>query len=224
MAETPHNTPRSASSRAAKSVDALSEKGRRTRSRLIDAARQVFERIGFVDARVADIVAEAGAAHGTFYTYFAAKDDIFLAVIEAQQEEIESAAREIDDRHSRTTREAIEASNRAYIEGYAKHSRLMASWVEATVMHKELRDLLEELTLFNIERTERALRRMRESGEIPETVDPWYAARALNSMMTHYSIRLFKDGPEGIDIDTAVRTATELWCQGIGLRTSPEST
>src|SRR5688500_10413505 len=43
------------------------ERGRRMRARLLAAAREVFERDGFLDARVTDISAAAGVAHGSFY-------------------------------------------------------------------------------------------------------------------------------------------------------------
>jgi AcrR family transcriptional regulator len=58
-------------------------KGHTRRVELLLAARRVFERKGFVDARVADIVEEARVAQGTFYTYFDDKDAIFQEVARA---------------------------------------------------------------------------------------------------------------------------------------------
>ena len=43
-----------------------SARGARTRQTLVEAARRVFERDGFLDARITDITAEAGVAAGTF--------------------------------------------------------------------------------------------------------------------------------------------------------------
>ena len=48
----------------------------RTRQKLLDAARVVFERDGFHDARLADIVQEAQVATGTFYNYYNSKEEI----------------------------------------------------------------------------------------------------------------------------------------------------
>src|SRR3712207_9192637 len=56
------------------------ERGRRMRARLLAAAREVFERDGFLAARVTDISAAAGAAHGSFYTYFGSKTAVFRAL------------------------------------------------------------------------------------------------------------------------------------------------
>ncbi|MDI1290462.1 MAG: helix-turn-helix domain containing protein, partial [bacterium] len=43
----------------------LSERGRRTRERLVAAARQVFEERGFDATRMSDIAQAAGVSHGT---------------------------------------------------------------------------------------------------------------------------------------------------------------
>ena len=52
------------------------------RRQLVDAAIHVFARDGYWAADVSVIVAAAGVTRGTFYLYFQAKRDVFLAVIE----------------------------------------------------------------------------------------------------------------------------------------------
>jgi AcrR family transcriptional regulator len=54
--------------------------GRRTRRRLSDAALRVFARRGFHQARVDDIVRAARTSHGTFYLYFANKEDLLRSL------------------------------------------------------------------------------------------------------------------------------------------------
>src|SRR6516162_5242166 len=49
-----------AAARRAARPDRATPRGDRTREELVEAARRVFERDGFVNVRVADIVAEAG--------------------------------------------------------------------------------------------------------------------------------------------------------------------
>lgn len=58
-------------------------RGEKTRLRLLDAGAAVLPRRGYHDARVDDIVAAAGLSHGTFYRYFANKDDFFRGLAEA---------------------------------------------------------------------------------------------------------------------------------------------
>jgi AcrR family transcriptional regulator len=49
----------------------LTERGRRTRDKLLEAARDVFEEKGYAATRMSDIAARAGVSHGTTYTWFA---------------------------------------------------------------------------------------------------------------------------------------------------------
>jgi AcrR family transcriptional regulator len=50
------------------------------RDQLLDAAERVIVRRGLAQATVADITSEAGVAKGTFYLYFATKDDVVRAL------------------------------------------------------------------------------------------------------------------------------------------------
>src|SRR5215211_6324497 len=74
---------RAGSAHRAASPEPATERGRRTRAALIDAARRVFAERGYIDATIADITAAAEVAHGTFYTYFESKRDLFHEVVEA---------------------------------------------------------------------------------------------------------------------------------------------
>ena len=208
----------SATERTAKSIDKLSDKGRRTRKSLIDAAQRVFERDGFIDTRITDIVAEAAAAHGTFYKYFTSKEQIFLAVLEDHQSAIEVAARASAKAKPRTAYQVIEASNRAHLEGYGQHWRLMETWRQAATAQKDINDLLEELTVFNIERTKHSLRRLQDQDAIASDLDIDLTATALNTMVMQFSARVLRNGPDAVDIDAAVRTLTDIWSRGISLK------
>ena len=70
-----------AAARRAGHDERATAKGLRTRDELLAAARRVFERDGYLETRVADIAAEAELAHGSFYTYFSSKQDVFLAIV-----------------------------------------------------------------------------------------------------------------------------------------------
>src|SRR5205807_9522888 len=66
----------------------LSRKGTRTRARLVEAAKRVFERDGFLDARIVDIAKTARVAPGTFYHYFDSKEQLFREVAQAQEQRL----------------------------------------------------------------------------------------------------------------------------------------
>src|ERR1700744_4478518 len=54
-----------------------------TRSELIRSARHIFARDGFEHARIEDIAMRARKTRGAFYDNFEDKDDVFLAIFEA---------------------------------------------------------------------------------------------------------------------------------------------
>ncbi len=73
----------------------LRPQGRRTRKRLLDAATVVLSDKGFHATRVDDIVRRARTSHGTFYLYFANKEDLFHALAVQCAEEMTGLAAEL---------------------------------------------------------------------------------------------------------------------------------
>lgn len=58
------------------------------REAILDAATRVFGRLGFHDAKMADIAAEAGVAAGTVYNYFKNKEEVFRSILERGHETV----------------------------------------------------------------------------------------------------------------------------------------
>src|SRR5206468_6583957 len=59
----------------------LSSRGLETRAKLLEAAEQVFGEVGYVDASIVKVTEAAGVGQGTFYLYFASKQEIFDELI-----------------------------------------------------------------------------------------------------------------------------------------------
>src|SRR5947207_7242426 len=66
----------------------LRARGQRNVRKLLDAGIEVFGTKGYHPARVDDIVKVAKTSHGTFYLYFANKEDLFRALVLDVTEEI----------------------------------------------------------------------------------------------------------------------------------------
>lgn len=52
-----------------------------TRKRIVVSARRLFNRNGFADVTIADIMSEAGLTHGGFYKHFSAKEDLYQEAV-----------------------------------------------------------------------------------------------------------------------------------------------
>lgn len=61
------------------------------RRQILDAAVDVFARLGFATAGTADIARAAGIGEPTIYRYFANKRDLYLAAIRRSSDEIQEA-------------------------------------------------------------------------------------------------------------------------------------
>src|SRR5256885_17181303 len=63
------------------------------RTAILDAAREVFADIGYGAATVRDIVRGTDLATGTFYNYFADKEEVFRTLLDESVEEARARAR-----------------------------------------------------------------------------------------------------------------------------------
>jgi AcrR family transcriptional regulator len=64
------------------------DKRRANRARILRAAREVFARRGYHDAKIEDIGAEAGLSVGAVYYNFENKEDLFLALLDDWRAEL----------------------------------------------------------------------------------------------------------------------------------------
>jgi AcrR family transcriptional regulator len=201
-----------------KPPEQLSERGRRTREALIAAARRVFERDGFIDARITDIAEEAGAAHGTFYTYFDSKEAALRAVILQLESELlgARAAQYQGRRVDRAPLDALRAANRRYLETYRANSKLMVIWENAAAIVPDIAALLHEAKEAFVTRAEKSIRGLQEAGLADPSLDPRYAAHALTGMVSRFAYTWFAQGEE-FELDKATDELTTLWARAIGL-------
>jgi AcrR family transcriptional regulator len=70
----------------------LRAQGRETVRKLLEAGMIEFEERGFNGVRVDDVVKRAGISHGTFYLYFANKEDLFKALLRDALHDMEVVA------------------------------------------------------------------------------------------------------------------------------------
>jgi AcrR family transcriptional regulator len=82
------------------------------RDEILDAAERVFAEKGYHEAGIADIAADLGIGHGTFYRYFRNKHDIAATVLERVVARIAEAGLAEDPEASTTVEEYREQTVR----------------------------------------------------------------------------------------------------------------
>lgn len=102
---------------------ARTERGNRTRAKLIETAEQVFAEHGYHDASIVKITEAAGVAQGTFYLYFQGKQQIFEELVEDLNRRVRHAMSEAAARGA-TRIESERLGFRAFFQFTAEHPAL----------------------------------------------------------------------------------------------------
>lgn len=192
-------------------------KAERTRAALVSSARYIFNRDGLADARVSDIVKKSRVAHGTFYTYFTSKEDVFEHVIIEFFDDIRGAIDSLADGQTRTPYEAIHRENLAYINVLKANARIVGLMLVHSISSQDaITARHREESRYFMERAENSIRHFQERGLAHADVDPHYVSRALGCMLEQFCIQWVTQDWD-FDVETAARQLTNVWARSIGL-------
>ena len=104
----------------------LGRQGRETVRKLLEAATAEFEERGFQAVRVDDIVRRAKTSHGTFYLYFASKDDLFKTLLRDALHDMEIITGDFPVvTRNDAGREALRSWVRQFFDTYAAHAPVL---------------------------------------------------------------------------------------------------
>ncbi len=162
----------------------LREQGKQTLRRLLDAAIVVFDERGYHHTRVDDITRRARTSHGTFYLYFAGKEDLFQALIADVTEEMRLLAETLPPiQPSKAGYGELRTWLGRFYDLYQHYHPVIRAWTEANAQNAEmarsgalvLRRFIHQL-----------VRRVGEVERLPVS-DPDAAALAMVSMVERAS-------------------------------------
>jgi len=146
---------------------------------LLDAGVEVFASKGYFAARVDDIVKLANTSHGTFYLYFANKEELFHALAEQVAGELEALAARLPALAPDATGiDALDAWLRDFSELYARAGPIIRTWTETEMVATEMGRLG---TLVWATFTTALVDRIRAADA--DGIDPVMAALALVAMI-----------------------------------------
>ena len=195
---------------AVTSKEPRTERGRQTLRRLIDAAAAEFGEKGFHEASISGITQRAGAALGSFYTYFNSKDEIFRALVADLSNMVkERAALELAP-----AKNALEAERTA-----------LAAFLNFAREHKEIYRIIDEAEFVDpqsyrthYERTaQRIVQRLKngaEKGELRDDVEEAHAW-AIMGMNVFLGLR-YSIWSDERSVDEIAELANSILRKGIG--------
>lgn len=179
----------------------LRARGQRTRRKLLDAGVTVFSARGYHAARVDDIVKLARTSHGTFYLYFANKEELFRALAADVAVEMTHLAEAFPPlRPSAKGKRALGEWIAAFAELYERSGPIIRAWTEAEIGGSGFGRLGTD-TLAGFSSI--LARRITEAD--PPDLDPFVAALALVAMterLNYYALA------EQVDLDREAMVET----------------
>jgi AcrR family transcriptional regulator len=119
-------------------------RGRASRRRIVDAARDLFHRQGVAATGLNEVIVASGTGKGQLYHYFEDKPDLVLAVVAAQTESTLRAQRELVEgmADADDLRAWVEQAVAVHGSGGPVRCPLGSLVVELTDAHPRLRDAL----------------------------------------------------------------------------------
>jgi AcrR family transcriptional regulator len=180
----------------------LSARGVETRTRLIEAAEEVFAELGYHEASIVKITEAAGVGQGTFYLYFASKKDVFDELVRDLNRRVRHAMKEASSQGA-TRLETELLGFGAYFRFTGEHPALYRIIRQAEFVSPEmLRYHYDKLSEGYVEGLREAMARG-ELGEIDPEVSAWALMAAGELLGMRYI--LWGDGevPEHVEQELA---------------------
>lgn len=136
------------------------KKGHKTRQAILQAARKVFARDGYVDARMSDIAAAAGLSTGGLYRYFLSKEAVFEALIADLHEALYEASGRTTHDFATDPYQALYDANLGYLTVYYAHRDVMRAFREAAAVDARFRAFWWEMRRRHVDRFADAVKRI----------------------------------------------------------------
>lgn len=173
-----------------------SNRATQTRKALVEAARQAIGEVTFPGLRIDDIVERAGTSHGTFYLYFANKDELLDELLDLARADFESVGAELPDVDGPDAQAEMRSWIRRLVEIVRRHDPILRAHFSSPGRASPTQPLREHMARWV----------SRQSGD-PE-MHPMTVAVTLTSAATGIAVLQ----PDDDMLDTLTRIALLLIC------------
>jgi AcrR family transcriptional regulator len=196
-----------------------SRKGAQTRTRLVEAAKAVFESDGFLEARISDIAERAGLSHGSFYHYFDSKEQIFHEVATAVEDELTAPVDAVimDPASHATPRERIREGIRRHLVSYREEAPMMGVIEQVSRYDDHVRAARAERVRRSEAQIAESIRQLQRRGLADPKLDPTIAIAALAAMTARFAELWLVEKSHEFDFDEAVEQVSRVFANALGL-------
>lgn len=183
------------------------------RALLLDAAEDVFRRLGYEATTVAALASAAGVTRPTVYAYFDSKDAVFRALVDrVRREFLELQERAPTGSPASMVREIVAG----YLRAYTRHRALLTILAHQALADPALRAVHDEVFARAERRNTRFLERLRAEGLAHPAVPPDRISVAVTGLIARFADAAAADpGPDRLDALAGEITDMYLCLAGI---------
>jgi AcrR family transcriptional regulator len=197
-------------------------KKKETKENILSAARHLFSKNGYHETNVSDIIKKIGMSHGSFYTYFKNKRDIFQLILEEFINKITGIIKKhpvdlIKNKSSYIVLvDKISKSVTAVFLNDISLTRIFF-W-DAIGIDAEFDRRIDETYIDVTSYCKAYLEKGQELGIIRKSIDTELVASATIGMCTHLINRYLRNDFGKISSDKIIETILDLQLNGIIIR------
>jgi AcrR family transcriptional regulator len=189
----------------------LTARGVRTRAALLAAARRLFRSKGYASTKIADITHEADRALGSFYTYFANKEELLEQLAEDFKAEIDERLTDLDLTRAEPY-DVVRELCAVYWSSCRDHSADLAAIFQASMIDERFAQRWREIRADARRNIAAGIRAVSQAGRV-QNPEPEATASALGSMMDYFCYVWLVEGgeanrsslPDEVAIETMAR-------------------
>src|SRR3954467_4462324 len=180
------------------------------RKKLLEAARKVFGEKGYGEATARDIVRETDLASGTFYNYFADKQDAFMALLDEMGEKGRALVRAQRQDTKLSLEERVSNAYRAYFawaveendlfDVFRRNAGVIALMPDREPFELGISELIEDITTWA------------EAGDLPSPASEYPAIAGAGVGFQIATHRVEGNPP---DVEGATRFCTRMFMGGV---------
>lgn len=196
-----------------------SSKGARTRERLLEAAKEIFEEHGFLEARISDIAERAGQAHGSFYYYFDSKEEVFREVAAAVDQRLFAPLDDVIKAQSKLdTKQRVREAMRRHFESYRQEARIMGLIEHVSRFDPKVNAIRLARHKRYTEQVAETIRHLQRKKLADATLDPMIAAAALGALTYRFAEMWLVHGAIDCTLEHAIEQLSQIFTNALRLK------
>lgn len=192
----------------------LTQRGLRTRERLLHAAMVCFPKFGYTATNATVIATEARLSHSSFYVYFPSKEAIFEEVLQRVIGILSEEIRPADQVKNLDFLARLDFENRRYFDLYARFAPQLQFFEEVARTDTNVMETLTQMRRRYAGELASVLKRMQARADLDPKIDSVALAYVLSGMTERVAYYVASDPT--LDREALIDAVNRQWLVALG--------